>query len=75
MLNYLLYSLKAQQNIFLQKNAFGNDLAAAIIGCLIIFVAIVSAATVVVGFSQYLHNIFLPEVSTIIIAIAVNIVE
>jgi amino acid transporter len=46
-----------------------NDLAAAIIGCLIIFVAIVSAATVAVGFSQFLHNIFLPEVSTVIIAI------
>jgi APA family basic amino acid/polyamine antiporter len=51
------------------KNVFGNDFAASIIGCLIIFVAIVSAATVAIGFSQYLH-IFIPQVSTVIIAIA-----
>jgi basic amino acid/polyamine antiporter, APA family len=63
-----IFPKSAAEYIF-AKNAFGNDLAAAIIGCLIIFVAIVSAATVAVGFSQYLHNIFLPEVSTVIIAI------
>jgi APA family basic amino acid/polyamine antiporter len=50
------------------ENVFGNDFAASIIGCLIIFVAIVSAATVAIGFSQYLH-IFIPQVSGVIIAI------
>ncbi len=49
-------------------NAFGNDFVASIIGCLIIFVAIVSAATVAIGFSQYLH-IFLPQISPVFIAI------
>jgi basic amino acid/polyamine antiporter, APA family len=34
------------------KNVFGNDFAGSIIGCLIIFVAIVSAATVAIGFSN-----------------------
>ena len=50
------------------KNAFGNDFVASIIGCLIIFVAIVSAATLAIGFSQYLH-LFFPQVSTVITAI------
>jgi amino acid transporter len=63
-----IFPRSAAEYVF-AKNAFGNDLAAAIIGCLIIFVAIVSASTVAIGFSQYMHNIFLPEVSTVIIAI------
>jgi basic amino acid/polyamine antiporter, APA family len=63
-----IFPKSAAEYIF-ARNAFGSNFAASVIGCLIIFVAIVSAATVAIGFSQYLHNIFLPEVSTVIIAI------
>ena len=42
------------------KNAFGNNAAAFIAGWLIIFVAIVSAAAVAIGFSGYFSSLF-PE--------------
>lgn len=62
-----IFPKNAAEYIF-AKNIFGNDLAALIIGCLIIFVAVVSAATVAIGFSQYVH-IFLPQISTGVTAI------
>ncbi|MFL6418608.1 MAG: amino acid permease [Nitrososphaeraceae archaeon] len=62
-----IFPKNAAEYIF-AKNIFGNDLAASIIGCLIIFVAVVSAATVAIGFSQYVH-IFLPQISTGVTAI------
>ncbi len=40
------------------KNAFGNNAAAFIAGWLIIFVAIVSAAAVAIGFSGYFSSLF-----------------
>lgn len=42
------------------KNAFGNNFIAFIVGCLIIFVAVFSAATVAIGFAGYL-SVFFPQ--------------
>ena len=51
---------KSCSRIIYAKNAFGNDFVASIIGCLIIFVAIVSASysKLTIGFSQYLQSFF-----------------
>ncbi|MFL6317297.1 MAG: amino acid permease [Nitrososphaeraceae archaeon] len=59
-----IFPKNAAEYIF-AKNIFGNDLAASIIVCLIIFVAVVSEA---IGFSQYVQ-IFLPQISTGVTAI------
>ena len=40
------------------KNVFGNHFIALMVGCLIIFVAIVSAAAVAIGFSGYVAVCF-----------------
>jgi basic amino acid/polyamine antiporter, APA family len=47
-----IFPKSAAEYVF-AKNAFGNDFAASIIGCLIIFVAIVSAATVAVAITEF----------------------
>ena len=50
------------------KEALGNNFLALFIGCLTIFVAITSAATVAIGFSGYL-SVILPEFPSILYAI------
>lgn len=50
------------------KEAFRNNFLALFVGCLTIFVAITSAATVAIGFSGYLA-VFLPQYPPIIYAI------
>ncbi|MGI0004794.1 MAG: APC family permease, partial [Nitrososphaera sp.] len=50
------------------KNAFGNNLFAFVTGWLIIFVAVVSAAAVAIGFSGYLAG-FIPGVHPIVSAV------
>jgi APA family basic amino acid/polyamine antiporter len=50
------------------KEGLGNNFLALFIGCLTIFVAITSAATVAIGFSGYL-SVLLPEFPSIIYAI------
>lgn len=49
------------------KNAFGNNAAAFITGWLIMFVAIVSAAAVAIGFSGYFSSLF-PQFDTLVSA-------
>lgn len=55
------------------KHAFGKNFLAVFIGCLTIFVAITSAATVAIGFSGYL-SVFFPYTSPIIYAVILVIV-
>jgi APA family basic amino acid/polyamine antiporter len=50
------------------KEGLGNNFLALFIGCLTIFVAITSAATVAIGFSGYL-SVLLPEFPSILYAI------
>jgi amino acid transporter len=64
-----IFPKSAAEYIF-AKNIFDNDFVASIIGCLRIFVVIVSAATVATGFSQYL-SIFLTQLPTVFTAMAV----
>ncbi|HET7148561.1 MAG TPA: APC family permease [Candidatus Nitrosopolaris sp.] len=64
-----IFPRSAAEYIF-AKNVFGSNFIASTIGCLTIFVAIVSAATVAIGFSQYLA-IFLPQFPTVLAAIAI----
>jgi APA family basic amino acid/polyamine antiporter len=64
-----IFPHSAAEYIF-AKNIFDNNFVASIIGCLTIFVAIVSAATVAIGFSQYL-SIFLTQLPTVFTAMAV----
>ena len=40
------------------KNAFGSNFVAFILGCLIVFVALVSAATVAIDFAGYISEFF-----------------
>ena len=46
------------------KNVFGSHFIALMVGCLIIFVAVVSAATVALGFSGYVYLCFFPSISS-----------
>ena len=64
-----IFPKSAAEYIF-AKNIFDNNFVASIIGCLTIFVAIVSAATVAIGFSQYL-SIFLTQLPAVFTATAV----
>ena len=50
------------------KHAFGINFVALFVGCLTIFVAITSAATVAIGFSGYL-SVFFPHLSSIVYAV------
>jgi APA family basic amino acid/polyamine antiporter len=54
------------------KNAFGNNMFAFVTGWLIIFVAVVSAAAVAIGFSAYLAS-FIPGLNPLVSAIALVI--
>jgi len=55
------------------KQAFGINFVALFVGCLTIFVAITSAATVAIGFSGYL-SIFLPNSYSIAYAVILIII-
>ena len=48
---------------------FGSHFIALIVGCLIIFVAVVSAATVALGFSGYFTSVFFPQFHPVLVAI------
>lgn len=54
-----VFAKSAAEYVFV-KNAFGNNFVAFIVGCLIVFVAVFSAATVAIGFAGYL-NVFFPQ--------------
>jgi basic amino acid/polyamine antiporter, APA family len=56
------------------KNAFDSNFVGSIAGCMIIFVAIVSAATVAIGFAEYLTVLAFSQVSPILIAIILMLV-
>jgi basic amino acid/polyamine antiporter, APA family len=56
------------------KNAFDSNFVGSIAGCMIIFVAIVSAATVAVGFAEYLTAMASSQVSPILFAIILMLV-
>jgi basic amino acid/polyamine antiporter, APA family len=51
------------------KNAFGSNFVAFIVGCLIVFVALVSAATVAIGFAGYI-SVFFPQAPELLYALA-----
>jgi len=51
------------------KNAFGSNFIAFIVGCLIVFVALVSAATVAIGFAGYLL-VFFQQIPLMVYAVA-----
>jgi APA family basic amino acid/polyamine antiporter len=55
------------------KGGFGNNFLALFVGCLTVFVAITSAATVAIGFSGYLA-VFLPQYPPILYAIALILI-
>ena len=55
------------------KHAYGKNFLALFVGCLTIFVAITSAATVAIGFSGYL-SVFFPYTSPIVYAVILVIV-
>lgn len=63
-----MFPKSAAEYVF-TKNAFGNRLLAFVAGWMIIFVAVVSAAAVALGFSGYLAS-FVPGVSPVLAAIA-----
>jgi APA family basic amino acid/polyamine antiporter len=56
-----MFPKSAAEYIFV-KNAFGNDMFAFVTGWLTVFVAVVSAAAVAIGFSGYLTS-FLPSLN------------
>ena len=56
------------------KNAFDSNFVGSIAGCMIIFVAIVSAATVAIGFAEYLTAMTFSQVSPILFAIILMLV-
>jgi basic amino acid/polyamine antiporter, APA family len=51
------------------KNAFDSNFIGSIAGCMIIFVAIVSAATVAIGFAEYLTAIAFSQFNPLLFAI------
>ena len=63
-----MYPKSAAEYVF-ARNVFGNQFIALVVGCLIIFVAVVSAATVALGFSGYFTSIFYPQFHPVIVAI------
>lgn len=67
-----MFPKSAAEYIYI-KHAFQKNFLALFIGCLTIFVAITSAATVAIGFSAYL-SVFLPYTSPIIYAVILVIV-
>jgi APA family basic amino acid/polyamine antiporter len=63
-----MYPKSAAEYVF-AKNVFGSQFIALVVGCLIIFVAVASAATVALGFSGYFTSIFYRQFHPIIVAI------
>lgn len=62
-----MFPKSAAEYVF-AKNAFGSRLLAFVAGWMIIFVAVVSAAAVALGFSGYFAS-FVPDVNPVIVAI------
>ena len=56
------------------KNAFDSNFIGSIAGCMIIFVAIVSAATVAIGFAEYLTAIAFSQFNPILFAIILMLI-
>jgi APA family basic amino acid/polyamine antiporter len=52
-----IYPKSAAEYIF-AKNVFGSHFISLVVGCLAIFVAVVSATTVALGFSGYFTSVF-----------------
>jgi len=67
-----MFPKSAAEFIFV-KNAFNNNLVAFVTGWMIIFVAVVSAAAVALGFTAYL-SVFFPQVDPILSASALIII-
>ena len=63
-----IFPKSAAEYVF-AKNVFGSHFIALMVGCLIIFVAVASAATVALGFSGYLTSAFFPQFNPILVAI------
>ena len=63
-----MFPKSAADTVF-AKNVFGSHFIASIVGCLIIFVAVVSAATVALGFSGYFTSVFFPQFHPVLVAI------
>lgn len=63
-----MFPKSAAEYVF-AKNIFGSHFIALVVGCLIIFVAVASAATVALGFSGYLTSAFFPQFNPILVAI------
>jgi len=62
-----MFPKSAAEYIYI-KHAYGKNFLAIFVGCLTVFVAITSAATVAIGFSGYL-SVFLPYTSPILYAV------
>ena len=56
------------------KNAFDSNFVGSIAGCMIIFVAIVSAATVAIGFAEYFAALTSSQLNPILFAILLMLV-
>lgn len=72
-----VFPKSAAEYVFV-KNAFGSNLFAFVAGWLIVFVAVVSAATVAIGFSGYLLNFFPqanPILSTVILVVVLSAIN
>lgn len=63
-----MFPKSAAEYVFV-KNAFGSSLFAFVAGWLIIFVAIVSAAAVAIGFTGYFAS-FVPQADPLLVAVA-----
>jgi APA family basic amino acid/polyamine antiporter len=63
-----MFPKSAAEYVF-AKSVFGSHFIALVVGCLIIFVAVVSAATVALGFSGYFTSVFYPQFHPILVAI------
>ena len=63
-----IFPKSAAEYVF-AKNVFGSHFIALVVGCLIIFVAVASAATVALGFSGYLTSAFFPQFNPILVAV------
>ena len=63
-----IFPKSAAEYVF-AKNVFGSHFTALVVGCLIIFVAVASAATVALGFSGYLTSAFFQQFNPILVAI------
>lgn len=63
-----IFPKSAAEYVFV-KNAFDNNFVAFIVGCMIVFVAVFSAATVAIGFAGYL-SVFFPQMPDMVYAVA-----